>query len=160
MPKTKQSSQPEFEILTDKDDMLDLYGELGEVDLSDFGEYATTVSGTVYNTLSKPNTYTITAYGPNGEVWGITTGQMFADRTANEWWVLRAKLKAPRGLGSQLIRVRDQFLLEEGIRVVRTTADTENGRKLIESYGGALVAGSKDEYVYFLSQPDMAQAAK
>lgn len=152
--------EPRFEVLTDKEDILDLYQELeNDQDLSAFGRYERTVAATVYNTLNRPNTYVIIAYGPNNEVWGITTG-IVEGETAQNWWVIRAKLDYLRGLGTQLRVVEREFLVSQGVSVWKTTAETENGRRLILRTGATPVGGSTDEYVNVIANTEIEVAAK
>lgn len=139
--------KPRFEALTDKEDMLDLYQELeDDQDLSAFGRYERTVAGTVYNALNRPNTYVIIAYGPNDEVWGITTG-IIEGETAQNWWVIRAKHDYLQGFGTQLRAVERDFLVSQGVSVRKATAETEDGRRLILSTGATPFNGSTDEYM-------------
>jgi hypothetical protein len=133
-------SIPRLEFLTDPRQLKQLHRGLSSRELDAFGVYAGSVRQTLRQASRTEGSLVLAAYGDCGDLLGLASSGRLDGSRAVSWWVIRANVQAARGFGATLFSERLRYLSGQGVRELYTSAGSENGRVLIERYGGEPVS--------------------
>jgi len=136
-----------YEVIEDRAGMTAVLKEASHETV--FGSFHDLLLSAINSAIRWPSTFIVMAFD-EGVLCGISSGQFVSETEALGWWTIRAEGEKYRGLGQELFLRRNMFSYSRGITVLYSTANSPEGRKMIESGGGWLIPGHDDEYEHML----------